>query len=86
MAFKFTPAKTLHDMYEEKWCPQYTTDKNLNQLMTNRAKAGDYEFFVYVESKTVYDDLFARLKEAGYSAEHYNGGGSSIIEIHFSGH
>jgi hypothetical protein len=69
----FTKRSEVSNYYNENWCIEYTSDEDLNTRIVNMAKAGGYKLCVNVNSTEAYDALWAKLTEAGYGVENYNG-------------
>jgi hypothetical protein len=70
-------------LYRQNWCPDFTSFDDLLARLSAKAKLGAYEDCVYIDSRTTYEEVKHMLKELGFSAEDYNGGGNSILEIGF---
>lgn len=78
--FKFIQRSEADELYDGKWCFEYTGLKDLSDAIRKRSIAGDYEFHVLVPSMLARTEIETALKEAGFDFCDYNGG-KDIIEI-----
>lgn len=76
-------AKQATELYTDNWDKQFTTMEDLFSRIEVLAKNGAYQMCVYVDSKKIYNKVFAALNEAGYGVDHYNGGNNNILEVNW---